>query len=137
MLAGWPSGVQERWFARLYFLKPVGLVTLIGFWLASGVIGLTVGRQQAAAALSPALGPSLAQAAVVAGGLLDVTLAVLACFRRTAPAALKGMVAVSAAYLAAATVVRPELWADPLGPLAKAVPAAILALMVLAVMDER
>jgi uncharacterized protein YbjT (DUF2867 family) len=137
MLAGWPSGVQERWFARLYFLKPVGLVTLTGFWLASGVIGLTVGRQQAVAALSPALGPSLAQAAVVAGGLLDVTLAVLACFRRTAPAALKGMVAVSATYLAAATVVRPELWADPLGPLAKAVPAAILALMVLAVMDER
>jgi len=137
MLAGWPSGVQERWFARLYFLKPFGLVALIAFWLVSGVIGLTVGRQQAAGLLTPPLAPPLANAAVAAGGLLDVALAALACFRRTAPAALKGMVALSAAYLAGATLVRPDLWTDPLGPLVKAVPAALLALMVLAVMDER
>lgn len=137
MLAGWPSGVQERWFARLYFLKPLGLATLIAFWLASGVVGLTVGREQATGLLTPPLTHPLAAAAVVAGCVTDAALAVLGCFRRTAPTALKGMVAVSAAYLAGATLVRPELWADPLGPLVKVVPAAILALMVLAVMDER
>ena len=137
MLAGWPSGVQERWFARLYFLKPVGLAALIGFWLASGVIGLTVGRQHAAALLAPSLSPPLAHAAVVVGAVLDIGLAALALFRRTTPTALKGMIAVTVAYLAGATIVRPELWADPLGPLVKTVPAAVLALVMLAVMSER
>jgi len=32
--------VQDRWFARLYFVKPVGLASLAAFWLASGLIGL-------------------------------------------------------------------------------------------------
>ncbi|HXQ47026.1 MAG TPA: SDR family oxidoreductase [Caulobacteraceae bacterium] len=137
MLASWPSGVQERWFARLYFLKPVGLAALIGFWLASGVVGLTVGRQHAAALLAPSLSPPLAHAAVVVGAVLDIGLAALALFRRTTPTALKGMIAVTVAYLASATIVRPELWADPLGPLVKTVPAAVLALVMLAVMSER
>jgi uncharacterized protein YbjT (DUF2867 family) len=137
MLAGWPSGVQERWFARLYFLKPSGLVTLAGFWAISGLLGLTVGRQHAVALLTPPLSLALAQEAVVAGGVLDLALAALVCFRRTAPTALKGMLAVTAAYLAGATIIRPELWADPLGPLVKAIPAAVLALVVLAMMSER
>jgi len=137
MLARWPSGVQERWFARAYFLKPLGLVTLIGFWLASGVLGMTIGSAGAVARLSPPLAPALAHAAVVAGAAVDIALAFACAFRRTAPWALKGMVAVSAAYLVAATLVRPGLWADPLGPLVKAIPAAVLALVMLAVMDER
>jgi len=137
ILASWPSGVQERWFARLYFLKPVGLVALIGFWLVAGVVGLTVGRQHAAALLAPPLTPPLAHAAVAVGAVLDIGLAALALFRRTAPTALRGMIAVTITYLAGATIVRSELWADPLGPLVKTVPAAVLALVMLAVMSER
>jgi uncharacterized protein YbjT (DUF2867 family) len=137
MLAGWPSGVQERWFARLYVLKPAGLATLIGFWLASGVVGLTVGREHAAALLAPPLSTAVAHGAVAAGGVIDIVLAALACARRTAPLALKGMVVASIVYLAGASIVRPDLWADPLGPLVKALPAAVLALVVLAMMSER
>jgi uncharacterized protein YbjT (DUF2867 family) len=137
VLDGWPSGVQERWFARLYFLKPAGLATLIGFWLASGVIGLTVGREHADALLAPPLPTAVAQGAVAAGGVIDIALAALACARRTAPLALKGMVAATIVYLAGASIVRPELWTDPLGPLVKTLPAAVLALAVLAMMSER
>lgn len=107
------------------------------FWLASGLIGLA--RTDDAAAVLTVAGWSggAATAAVVAGSLVDIALAALVCFRRTAPAALIGMLALSAAYLVAATVVRPDLWLDPLGSLVKAVPAALLALATLAVMDER
>jgi hypothetical protein len=138
MLAGWPSGVQERWFARLYFLKPVALIVLIGFWFASGAIGLTVGFPRAVAALAAVAAPlAAAKAMVIGGAILDMVLAVLACARSTARTALVGMVGVSAAYLIGATVLRPDLWADPFGPLIKVVPGAILALAVLAIMDER
>jgi uncharacterized protein YbjT (DUF2867 family) len=138
MLAGWPSGVQERWFARLYFLKPSALIVLIGFWFASGAIGLTAGFNEAIAALTAVGAPPLAAKAVVIGGAaLDMALALLACVRTTAPVALIGMVATSAAYLVGATLLRPDLWAEPFGPLVKVVPGAILALVVLAMMDER
>src|SRR5262249_3275819 len=42
-LDAWPSGVQERWFAKSYFLKPAVLVALAAYWLLSGAIGLTFG----------------------------------------------------------------------------------------------
>ena len=138
MLSGWPSGVQERWFARIYFLKPLAIATLAAFWLASGVVGLTAGFETAVALLTGAgLGEDAARLAVLAGGLVDIALGLALLVRRTARAAAIGMVAVSMAYLAGATVLTPFLWIDPLGPLAKVLPAAVLALVVLAILDER
>ncbi len=136
-LARHPAGVQERWFAKLYFVKPLGLAVLAGFWLASGLVGLI--RQATAAAVLTEVGMAepLARGLVLGGAAADLALAGLVCARRTAPFALVGMVAVSAAYLAGATLFRPDLWADPLGPLVKVVPAAVLALACLAMMDER
>jgi hypothetical protein len=74
---------------------------------------------------------------VIGGSLVDLLLASLVCFRRSAPTALRGMIVVTLAYLAAASVWAPTLWSDPLGPLVKSVPAAFLALAALAMMDER
>jgi len=136
-LGQWPSGVQERWFARLYFVKPLTLVCLAAFWAISGVVGL---RQMASAeALLTRAGfaPQAAQACVSGGSLVDLLLASLVCFRRSAPTALRGMIVVTLAYLAGASVWAPTLWSDPLGPLVKSVPAAFLALAALAMMDER
>jgi uncharacterized protein YbjT (DUF2867 family) len=138
MLAGWPSGVQERWFARLYLLKPVILLTLIGFWLASGIIGLTAGRTAAVALIASArLAPAAAQTTVIIGSLVDIALGLAAGVRQSAGLAMKGMVAVSLAYLAGASVIAPALWLDPLGPLVKVAPGLILALVGLAVLEER
>lgn len=134
-LAAWPSGVQERWFARLYFLKPLILAALALFWAASGIVGLIQLRE--AASLLAAWPPPVAKAIVVVGSLADIALAVLVCVRRTAPAALLGMITLTFGYLAAATILTPALWADPLGPLVKSLPAAMLALVALATLEER
>jgi uncharacterized protein YbjT (DUF2867 family) len=136
-LARWPAGVQERWFARLYFAKPLILVTLIGFWAASGIIGL-IHRQAAQSLLvNSGLSARATSALVVGGCVVDLILATLACFRKTARTGLQGMILVSIAYLAGASVVAPGLWSDPLGPLVKTLPAAVLALAALAVLGER
>ena len=74
---------------------------------------------------------------LVAGGLIDIALALALCVRPTARPAAIGMVAVSLAYLAGATVLTPSLWLDPLGALVKVLPAMVLALAVLAILDER
>jgi uncharacterized protein YbjT (DUF2867 family) len=138
MLAGWPSGVQERWFARIYFVKPLAVATLAAFWLVSGAIGLTLGFDGALDLLTGAgLGDDAALLAVNAGGVTDIALGLALLVRRTARPAAIGMVAVSLAYLAGATVLTPFLWIDPLGPLVKVLPATVLALVVLAILDER
>jgi hypothetical protein len=137
VLAGWPAGVQERWFARLYFLKPLVLAILALFWTLSGLIGLS-GQDEAIKVLTDAgFTDAAARACVFGGAIADLTLGLLVCARRTAPAALLGMIVVTAGYLVGATLWRPDLWVDPLGPLLKTVPAATLALMARAVMDER
>ena len=35
--------MQERWFAGLYFIKPVIFAVIVLFWIATGVISLTIG----------------------------------------------------------------------------------------------
>jgi uncharacterized protein YbjT (DUF2867 family) len=137
VLSAWPSGVQERWFARIYFLKFVALAALAGFWAASGLVGLAHGSEAARLLTVAGFGGAEARAAVLAGSLADLGLAALVCVRPTARPALIGMVLVTLGYLAAASAWLPRLWTDPLGPLVKSIPAAILALMTLAIMDER
>lgn len=136
-LARWPAGVQERWYARLYFLKPLIIAVLAAFWAASGLIGLARMTEAAGLLTNAGFPGGVADAAVVAGGGLDIVLAILVCIRRTARPALGGMVLTTAAYLVAASVWLPHLWTDPLGPLVKSIPAAVLALAAWAMMDER
>ena len=136
-LARRPSGVQERWFARSYFLKPLILFTLFGFWLLSGLIGFASFDQAVRVLTTAGMDADLARAAVAGGGVVDIALALLLAFRRTTAVALLGMVAVTAGYLLAGALVRPDLWADPMGPFLKSLPAAVLALAALATLEER
>ncbi len=137
MLSGWPSGVQDRWFSQLYFLKPVALTVLAGFWAVSGLIGFTSHAAATRLLTDAGLPQDLAAAVVLAGSILDLAIAALVCVRRTAVLSLQLMLLATAGYLVAASVWLPSLWQDPLGPLVKSIPAALLALVALAMMDER
>jgi uncharacterized protein YbjT (DUF2867 family) len=137
VLSSWPSTVQDRWYARLYFLKPLAILVLAAFWTLSGVVGL-VSLLQAAEQLGLAGFPlGAARATVEIGAAVDIALGLLVCFRPTARIALKGMVLVSLAYLSGACLWRRDLWLDPLGPLVKVAPSAVLALLTLAVLEDR
>lgn len=132
-----PSTVQERWFGRLFLLKPAIVVTLALFWILSGAIGLAQIDRAAEVLTSRGMAAGLASMFVAAGGLVDLALGLGALHRRTHVAALWGMIATTAAYLVGATLFAPDLWLDPLGPLVKTVPAAMLALVALAIEEER
>jgi len=136
-LAALPSSVQERWFARLFLLKPMIIVTLASFWLASGLIGLWQREAAEAVLVTRGVAPWLAEAFVLAGALLDIALGAAMLRQRTMAIAAFGMIAVTAGYLAAGTVLTPGLWVDPLGPFVKTLPAALLALVALAVREGR
>jgi uncharacterized protein YbjT (DUF2867 family) len=136
-LAMLPSGPQARWFARLWLAKPLILAVLSALWIVSGLA--TLWRLEAAMAVLTSRGTPGAVAWVTAlgGSGIDIALGLMVLVRPLAGSALKGMVAVSLAYMAGSVVFAPDLWLDPLGPMVKVVPAIVLALVALAILDER
>lgn len=131
-----PSGVQDLWFARLYLLKPLVISGLSVFWLLSGLIPL-LALEKTSAHFLPFMPGAAATALTLATCLIDVALGAAVLVRPLAKRALLGMLGVSLAYLAGASLLEPALWLDPLGVLVKVLPSILLTLSALATLDER
>lgn len=136
-LARYPAGVQELWFARLWLLKPVLIGVLALFWTVSGLVGALRWPEAVEILTSRGVEAGLAKALVLGGAATDVVLGLLVLSRRAASPALLGMMAVTLAYLAGSALLAPDLWLDPLGPMVKAVPILALALVALALLEDR
>jgi uncharacterized protein YbjT (DUF2867 family) len=133
-----PATVQDRWFARLYVAKPIAIIVLAAFWIATGLIALGPGRSGALQLMRlTGFGLESAKIAVAAGAALDIALGIAILIRRFSRAALIGMLAVSFAYLAAAAITVPQLYADPLGSMLKVFPIMLAIAFVLAILDDR
>jgi uncharacterized protein YbjT (DUF2867 family) len=130
--------VQEKWFARLYLLKALALVTLVIFWCVSGTIALTVAFAVARQTLLDHGFPfGLAQGVTIASSLLDISVGLLIAFRRTSRIGLIAGILVSLSYMTGAAFLTPDLWIEPLGALVKTGPAIVLMLFCLAMLDDR
>ncbi len=133
-LALCPATLQDRWFARFYLAMPVVIAVLASFWIVTGVLAL---RDVQAAAVLSGLGGSAASTAVVGGAVIDIGLGLAILYRPWARYACCGMIVVTLGYLLAGSIIRPDLWIDPLGPLLKAIPAAALAAVAAVGLVER
>ena len=138
-LATEPAGPQDRWHARLVFLRPVLRIVLGLFWLASGVItAFQPARSDALAILDLAgFDGGWAVAALWGGVAIDTALGGLVLVDRHVRLAGIGMIAVTAGYLAVLSLTIPELWLDPLGPLVKTLPLIPAILVMMALSDDR
>src|ERR1043166_3220056 len=133
-----PSSVQERWFARLYLLKPLVFVILSLFWIVTGGMALGPGWEQGVRLmLEGGVKHGLAEATVVAGAAADICIGVAIAFRRTTRRALYAALAISLVYAIIGTVLVPRLWIDPIGPLLKIWPIMVLILVAIAIHDDR
>jgi hypothetical protein len=132
-----PASVQERWFARLFLLKPLALVTFALFWLMTGFVSLGPGFDVGMEYMRRADAGALSAPSVIAGGLADVAIGLGLLWRRTAKPALLAALALTLAYLVIGTLILPSLWQDPLGPMMKVWPILAFNLLLLAILDER
>jgi nucleoside-diphosphate-sugar epimerase len=137
-LAKLPATVQEKWFAQLYLCKPLILGTLALFWVASGLIALTVAFTAASDILiAHGFPPTVAAAITIVTGLADVAIGTAIVFRRTCRRGLMAGIGLSLFYMVSAALLAPSLWFEPLGALVKTGPAIVLMLVALAILDER
>jgi uncharacterized protein YbjT (DUF2867 family) len=136
-LAKVPASVQEKWFANLYFLKPVVFAVFALFWIATGIISLGPGWDIGMEMLRRGGIPNLAPYAIAAGALADIFIGIGIAYRPTTRIALWAALTISVAYLVIGTVLVPELWRDPLGPMLKIWPIMAFNLVALAILDDR
>jgi hypothetical protein len=130
--------VADRWYARLYWLKPTAIMTLAGFWIATGALALGPGWRAALNLLDQAgFSPGMAHMTLVAGSIFDILVGLLLLVRRLAKPILQLMLVATALYLAIGTISAPQLWADPLGPYTKVIPMLLATVFTLAILDER
>ena len=136
-LAQMPARTEDRRAARMSLLTPFVLAVLFIFWFASGVIGL-ISLDAAAGVLIDAGWPDqLSRASVVFWAAVDIAIAVALLVRRFSGAACWAMVGVSLVYLISSTIVVPQMWLDPLGPLVKVLPGIVLALVGRVMLESR
>ncbi len=137
-LRGLPSTVQERWFAKLYLLKPLVIGGLALFWIVSGLIALTVAFGAAVGILTAKGFPLwLAQAITLITALADIAIGIAIARRDSCRVGLLAGIVLSLAYMAGAAIITPEIWLDPLGALVKTGPAIVLMIVALGMLDER
>jgi len=138
-LAADPAQVQDRWHARLFFLKPLARFVLALFWIVSGLVLLDPISFSYAAGVIIQMGLSDALAGPVAivGGIIDIALGLLLLLGWRVRSVIAAMILVSLGYMIALTISLPGLWLDALGTLTKIVPIIVFMLMVAAIEDER
>ncbi|MDB5360229.1 MAG: hypothetical protein JWO51_1526 [Rhodospirillales bacterium] len=126
-----PAQWQDRWHARLYFVRPMLRASLILTWLGSGIVGLW----QPPAKLIPLLqqlglaGP-VGQSLALGFSIVDLAIALALLLRWRPGVAMMVQLCTVLGYTLGLGLLAPGLWTDPFGPLLKNLPilAAILAL---------
>jgi uncharacterized protein YbjT (DUF2867 family) len=138
-LANEPAHVQDRWHARLYFLRPLLRVTLGLFWLCTGLATLALWpHADSFRMLGDAGIPApLLPVAFHLGWAFDVALG-LAVLLRYRVALVGGiMVVASAAYLVFLSIGQPWEWIHPITPLTICIPLMAATLVMMATDDDR
>jgi uncharacterized protein YbjT (DUF2867 family) len=129
-LAETPASVQDVWHARLWFVRPVAIVTLGLFWLITGLISFGPGWHRAVAILHEGGYGRMAGPVAWWGALLDVVLGLMLFVRPWTARVAIFMCLATVGYLIAGTVSLPQFWIDPLGPWLKVLPMMVLCLFV-------
>jgi uncharacterized protein YbjT (DUF2867 family) len=131
-----PSHVQDRWHARLYWLRPCLTLTLALMWIGSGLASLA--NFHASIQLARALGvpADLAYFAVWLFALLDIIIGAAVIVKQPRFLGALQLVLV-AGYSVGFTFLLPGLWLDPIGPLLKNLPILAAIAVWIALRDEK
>lgn len=135
----YPSTVQDRWHARLYFLKPLLQLGIAFVWIFTAITSLFFFPIEASyqllakAGVSSELQPFLFYSACILDGLLG--LAMLIGYRLGLVCLVQIMFLVF--YTGFITFALPYLWLDPFAPIAKNIPLIIATIILFSLESDR
>lgn len=137
-LRGMVSGVQDRWHARLFFLRPLMRLSLGFLWIATGVVSAVFAKTFSYPLLTAAhISPIWHSFLCYSASLMDCALGLaLICNYRVK---LIGSVQLlfMLIFTAIITVTMPVCWLYPFGPVTKNIPLFIATLIMMAIESDR
>jgi uncharacterized protein YbjT (DUF2867 family) len=138
-LANEPAHVQDRWHARLYFLRPLLRVTIGLFWLFTGLTTVALWPQADSLRMLRAGGVPdvLLPVAFHLGWAFDVVVGLAVLMRDRIPFFGTIMVAATVLYLGFLSASQPWQWIHPVTPLAICFPLMVATLVMMATDDDR
>ena len=139
ILAARPANVQERWFARLYFLKPLAILGLAGTAISTGLAAF-VSSWKLAVLVVPGISLAVFAAHVLPGliyGAVELVAGVGLLVHRTARLALIAMLILAALQTLDHFVAALSFTLNPLGAFPFDIPVLLATLFTLAILDER
>lgn len=134
-----PSQVQDRWHARLYFLRPALRIALAVLWIYSGLVGMVLQPVEFAVERTIALGigNELAPVLVYGTSALNLVLGLFLLLQIRVTAVGVLMLLSVIGYTLVLTMLQMELWLDLFGSIAKNIPIAVSILVMLAIERQR
>ncbi|MGZ5805184.1 MAG: hypothetical protein ACXWJT_13530 [Xanthobacteraceae bacterium] len=129
-----PATVQDRWFARLYWIKPFAIAILALNWVFAGIPAFLETWESNFSLLGV---PNSVRAALIVDAALSVIVGICVCIRPTARAALVGMIALSLAEWLVFGNLPTRPLRDVVQSALQALSAILAPLFVLAILDER
>jgi uncharacterized protein YbjT (DUF2867 family) len=133
-----PASVQERWFARLYLLKPLVFGVFGLFWIGTALISFGPGWDIGLSLMREGgVEEPVASLAVIAGAGADLLIGLAILYRPTSRYGLYAALLISICYAIIGSILVPRLWREPLGPMMKIWPIMVLNLVALAIREDR
>lgn len=132
-----PATQAERWHARLYFLPPLLLFSIVFTWLSAGLTSAFFYSTDESYNLLQALHipDALAPLLLYGAAGLDCALGLAMLSKPWLRWAVWGQIGVMFTYTLLISVFLPEYWLHPFGPVVKNVPLLVASLVLLA-MEE-
>lgn len=133
-----PSQIQDRWHARLYFVRPLLRWALSAMWIVSGIVGAARPIAESARVLQSIGLPGYTPPIIVWGScLLDVMIGTALILRWRPIALAVAQTIIIFAYTIGLTLAEPSLWLDPFGPLLKNIPVLVAVMALAAIENDR
>jgi hypothetical protein len=132
-----PLTVQSLWHARLFLLKPLLILMLSLFWIASGVFGLVSSKNGIKIIENLGFAGSFASIIFYSACWLDIILGAFLIFKRKITTTCLIQILVIIGYTLVLTFLDPVLWLEPLGSLTKNIPIILLTLVILAIERDK
>jgi len=133
-----PSQAQDRWHARLYFLRPALRWSVALIWILSGIVGMIQPEPMTRPILATlGLSGAIATATIWASCLADVAIGAVLIFRRFPHTLAVIQFALVIGYSIILSYAAPSLWLDPFGPLLKNIPILVAIAILGAIESDR
>ncbi len=128
----------DRWYAGLYFMRPLLRLGIAFIWIWTAIISAFIYPQAESYQLLERFGLSgvMLPVALYGSALMDLILGMAMFFYQPIRTVLWVQVGVIFAYTALITAVLPEYWLHPFGEISKNIPM-LIALFILIVMNKK